>query len=223
MCTCSSDVTVSACLTRAKSHCDLFVLSKEALDFVLKSYPDIREQIKIRVQDKRADRAKKFLKSQVTRTMQDDDRRRSIVSYLGKREESLKMTAAQAAAAAAAAADSSNKSSPDIKTKMTSSGPARIESRASSTWSQQRTSILSVRRDSHMAVTSFTILYTKIISVSSKICSKLDIQLIFKQSALLVVRLSTASIVYWRQIVGGLFISLALCCGDGAVDGVFVP
>ena len=221
MCTCSSDVTVSACLTRAKSHCDLFVLSKEALDFVLKSYPDIREQIKIRVQDKRADRAKKFLKSQVTRTAQDDDRRRSIVSYLGKREESLKMTAAQAAAAAAA--DSSNKSSPDIKTKMTSSGPARIESRASSTWSQQRTSILSVRRDSHMAVTSFTLLYTKIISVSSKICSKLDIQLIFKQSALLVVRLSTASIVYWRQIVGGLFISLALCCGDGAVDGVFVP
>ena len=157
MCTCSSDVTARTCLTRAKSHCDLFVLSKEALDFVLKSYPDIREQIKIRVQDKRADRAKKFLKSQVTRTMQDDDRRRSIVSYLGKREESLKMTAAQAAAAAAA--DSSNKSSPDIKTKMTSSGPARIESRASSTWSQQRTSILSVRRDSHMAVTSFTILF----------------------------------------------------------------
>ena len=66
----------------------MFVLSKEDLDFVLESYPEIKEKIMIRAKDKRFARAQKFLKSQVTRTARDP-RKRSVLSYLGKREDSL--------------------------------------------------------------------------------------------------------------------------------------
>ena len=56
---------------RARTHCDLFILTKEALDLVLESYPEIKDKITLRAKNE-TKRAKRM--SQVVRDMQDERR-----------------------------------------------------------------------------------------------------------------------------------------------------